>query len=132
MGEILRSLPGSSLLVAPSDRDLSDPALAAGLEASFSGGGYTATQRAALLQMAWDHVGSALDHRESVYELHANGGIQSWRHRLRRSFEDYDHLANGVARQLSVPMPIIELSSIRNAPMAARRPVSAPPPASAS
>ena len=30
--------------------------MAAGLEESFSGGGYTAMQRAALLQMAWDHV----------------------------------------------------------------------------
>ena len=46
-------------------RDLADPELAAGLEESFAGGGYTAAQRAALLQMAWDHVGSALDHRES-------------------------------------------------------------------
>ena len=33
----------------------------AGLEESFSGGGYTALQRSALLQMAWDHVSSALD-----------------------------------------------------------------------
>ena len=50
--------------------------------------------------MAWDHVGSALDHRESVYELHANGGLQSWRGRLRRGFADYNHLANAVTRQL--------------------------------
>jgi aromatic ring hydroxylase len=132
MGEILRILPGSSLVVAPSDRDLSDPALAAGLEAAFSGGGYTAMQRAALLQMAWDHVGSALDHRESVYELHANGGMQAWRQRLRRSFDDYDPLANGVMRQLSIPMPDIDLSEIRNAPMTARRPVSARPSGAAS
>jgi aromatic ring hydroxylase len=127
MDEILRILPGSSLLVAPSDLDLNDPVLAAGLEASFTGGGYTATQRAALLQMAWDHVGSALDHRESVYELHANGGLQAWRNRLRRSFNDYNHLANGVTRQLSVPMPNIDLSAIREAPMAARRAVTPPP-----
>src|SRR3954451_10652654 len=88
MAEILRSLPGSSLIVAPSAADLANPALAAGLEASFAGGGYTAQQRAALLQLAWDHVGSALEHRESVFELHGNGGMQAWRHRLRRSFED--------------------------------------------
>jgi len=126
MQEIMRSLPGSSLIVAPSDRDLADPALAAGLEASFSGGGYTATQRAALLQMAWDHVGSALDHRESVYELHSNGGMQMWRHRLRRSFDDYNTLANGVTRQLSMQMPRIDLNAIRDAPMGPRRPVSPP------
>ena len=36
-------------------------------------------QRAALLQMTWDHVGSALDHREHVFELHANGGEFAWR-----------------------------------------------------
>jgi aromatic ring hydroxylase len=129
MGEILRALPGSSLVNAPSDRDLADPDLAAGLEESFTGGGYTALQRSALLQMAWDHVGSALDHRESVYELHSNGGVQSWRNRLRRSFNRYDELANGVLRQLGLPMPHVDLSAIRDAPMTARRPVTPPTPA---
>jgi 4-hydroxyphenylacetate 3-monooxygenase len=123
MSEILRIVPGSSLVVAPTDRDLADPKMAAGLEASFSGGGYTATQRAALLQMAWDHVSSALDARESAFELHANGGIPRWRERLRTSFDSYNELANGVLRQLNVAMPDIDLSSIRNAPMIPRRPV---------
>src|SRR5208283_4435726 len=91
---ILRALPGSSLVVAPSDHDLNDPDLAAGLDESFGGGGYTALQRSALLQMAWDHVGSALDHRESAFELHASGGIPAWRGRLRRSFERYNALDN--------------------------------------
>ena len=74
MAEILRILPGSSLVVAPSDTDLAAPEVGAGLEESFAGGGYTAIQRAALLQLAWDHVASALDGRESAFELHANGG----------------------------------------------------------
>jgi 4-hydroxyphenylacetate 3-monooxygenase len=124
MGEILRILPGSSLVVAPSNRDLAEPALAKGLEESFGGGGYSATQRAALLQLAWDHVGSALDQREHVFELHANGGVPAWRGRLRRSFNRYNELANAVVRQLKLPMPEINLDSIRNAPLAQRRPVS--------
>jgi aromatic ring hydroxylase len=130
MSEIMRTLPGSSLVVAPTDRDFAEPALAQGLEESFAGGGYTAQQRAALLQMAWDHVGSALDHRESVYELHANGGIPSWRGRLRRSFNRYEELANGVLQHLNLPMPKVDLQSIRNAPLVARRPVNptVPPP----
>jgi aromatic ring hydroxylase len=130
MAEILRILPGSSLVVAPTDKDLADPALASGLEETFAGSGYSAAQRAALLQLAWDHVGSALDHRESVFELHANGGQQSWRGRLRRSFEDYNDLANRVLQQLNLPMPEVKLDPIRNAPLAARRPVApiAPPP----
>jgi aromatic ring hydroxylase len=123
MSEILRILPGSSLIVAPTDRDLSDPTMAAGLDESFAGDGYTAFQRAALMQMTWDHVGSALDHRESVYELHANGGAPAWRGRLRRSFDRYEELANGVLKHLGMPMPQVNLSSIRNAPLAARRPV---------
>jgi 4-hydroxyphenylacetate 3-monooxygenase len=123
MGEILRILPGSSLVVAPTDRDLADPAMARGLEESFAGGGYTARQRAALLQLAWDHVGSALDHRESVYELHANGGAPSWRGRLRRRFDRYEELANGVLRHLGMAMPEVDLRSIREAPLVARRPV---------
>ena len=130
MSEILRTLPGSSLVVAPTDHDLADPALAQGLEESFAGGGYTARQRAALLQMAWDHAGSQLDHRESVYELHSNGGIPSWRGRLRRGFNRYEELANGVLQQLGLPMPKVDLQSIRNAPLGARRPVNptVPPP----
>jgi 4-hydroxyphenylacetate 3-monooxygenase len=121
MGEILRILPGSSLVMAPTDKDLADPALAAGLQDSFAGGGYSAAQRAALLQMAWDHVGSALDHRESVYELHSNGGAAAWRGRLRRSFDRYNELANGVLQRLGLPMPTVDLQSIRNAPLAPRR-----------
>jgi len=128
MGEILRILPGSSLVVAPTERDLADPALARGLEESFSGGGYSARQRAALLQMAWDHVGSALDHREHVFELHANGGAFAWRGRLRRSFDRYNELANAVQQHLDMPMPAVDLDMIRNAPLAARRPVAPPPP----
>src|SRR5262245_50387301 len=123
MAEILRIVPGSSLVVAPSDRDLAAPEVAAGLAEAFGGGGYTALQRSALLQMAWDHVSSALDGRESAFELHASGGIPAWRGRLRRSFERYNELANAVLRQLDLPMPEIDLSNIRTAPMAPRRPV---------
>jgi aromatic ring hydroxylase len=130
MSEMLRIVPGSSLVVAPTDRDLAAPEMAAGLEASFGGGGYTALQRAALLQMAWDHVSSALDGRESAFELHANGGLPRWRERLRQSFEGYNELANGVLKQLSVAMPEIDLSGIRAAPMPPRRPVEVRPPGS--
>ena len=126
MSEILRIVPGSSLVVAPSDRDLAAPELAAGLEESFGGGGYTALQRAALLQMAWDHVSSALDARESAFEQHASGGMQNWRSWLRRSFKDYNELANAVLRQLDFPMPEIDLSGIAAAPPPMRRPVTPP------
>jgi len=126
MAEILRVLPGSSLVVAPSDKDLAAPEVAAGLEESFAGGGYTALQRAALLQLAADHVTSALDGRESAFELHANGGIPAWRARLRRHFDRYNELANGVLRALSVEMPEIDLTSLRAMPLPQRRPVTPP------
>jgi 4-hydroxyphenylacetate 3-monooxygenase len=126
MAEILRILPGSSLPVAPADTDLDAPEVAAGLEDSFGGGGYTARQRAALLQLAWDHVSSALDARESAFELHANGGIPAWRARLRRYFASYNDLANAAVRELSVDMPEIDLSSIRAIPLAPRRVVTPP------
>jgi 4-hydroxyphenylacetate 3-monooxygenase len=131
MAEILRMVPGSSLVVAPSDRDLAAPEVAAGLADAFGGGGYTALQRAALLQLAWDHVASALDGRESAFELHASGGLPAWRGRLRRSFERYNEIANAVRRSLDVGLPDIDLSSLREVPWAPRRPVTppAPPPA---
>jgi 4-hydroxyphenylacetate 3-monooxygenase len=128
MAEILRIVPGSSLVVAPSDKDLASPEVAAGLEESFGGGGYTALQRAALLQLASDHVASALDGRESAFELHANGGMQAWRARLRRAFPDYTLLANGVLRALALDMPSIDLDGLRDVAMPQRRPVVPPSP----
>jgi aromatic ring hydroxylase len=131
MAEILRILPGSSLVVAPSDKDLAAEEVAEGLEESFGGGGYTALQRSALLQLAADHVVSALDGRESAFELHANGGIPAWRGRLRRYFSRYSELANGVLRALSLDMPVVDMDGLRAIPLAPRRqppsPPSAPP-----
>ena len=126
MAEILRIVPGSSLVVAPSDQDLIAPEVGAGLEESFGGGGYTALQRAALLQLAADHVASALDGRESAFELHANGGLPAWRARLRRAFPDYNALANGVLRALSLDMPAIDLESLRAIALPQRRPAAPP------
>jgi len=128
VSEILRIVPGSSLVVAPSDSDLAAPGLAAGLEEALAGGGYSAKQRAAILQLAWDHVSSGLDGRESAFELHASGGMPSWRGRLRQSFSDYNELANAVVKQLDCDMPQIDLGGIPARPMAPRR-VNAPPPA---
>jgi 4-hydroxyphenylacetate 3-monooxygenase len=126
MAEILRIVPGSSLVVAPSDKDLASPEVGAGLEESFGGGEYTALQRAALLQLAADHVASALDGRESAFELHANGGLPAWRARLRRSFTRYNELANGVLRALDLDMPAIDLDGLRAIPLPQRRPVAPP------
>ena len=121
IGEILRIVPGSSLVVAPTDRDLADPAMAAGLEEAFGGGGYTASQRAALLQLAADHVSSALDGRESAFELHASGGVPAWRGRLRQRFPSYNELANAVLAAIDLPMPAIDVGAIPAAPLAPRR-----------
>jgi aromatic ring hydroxylase len=126
MAEILRILPGSSLVVAPSDKDLASPEVGAGLEESFAGGGYTALQRSALLQLACDHVASALDGRESAFELHANGGIPAWRGRLRRYFSRYSELANRVMKSANVDMPTLDLEALRAAPLQPRRPVTPP------
>jgi hypothetical protein len=98
------------------------PELAAGLEESFGGGGWSALQRSALLQLAWDHVSSALDGRESAFELHASGGIPAWRGRLRRGFPSYNELANAVLQAIDLPMPEIDVGCIPAAPLAPRRP----------
>jgi 4-hydroxyphenylacetate 3-monooxygenase len=121
MSEILRIIPGSSLVVAPVDSDLDMPELAVGLEAAFGGGGYSARQRAALLRLAWDHVASSLDGRESAFELHASGGMPGWRAWLRRSFKDYNSLANAVLTAIDLPMPAIDVAGIGAAPVVPRR-----------
>ena len=122
ISEILRIVPGSSLVVSPSDADLADPEIGGGLEESFGGGGYTAMQRSALLQLAADHVSSALDGRESAFELHASGGIPAWRGRLRQRFPSYNELANAVLAAIDLPMPEIDVGGIPAAPLAPRRP----------
>jgi 4-hydroxyphenylacetate 3-monooxygenase len=126
MSEILRSLPGSSLLNAPSDTDLAHADIADGLEDAFGGGGYSALQRAALLQLTWDHISSGLDGRESAFELHANGGVQAWRDRLRAWFDSYNELANGVHGALHVKMPPVDLNHFKERPETRRRPVTPP------
>ena len=121
MSEILRGLPGSSLVNAPADTDFADPVMAAELEDAFGGGGYTAMQRAALLQLAWDQVSSGLDGREAVFELHASGGLESWRRQLAAWFERYNELANGVRDLVQVDLPPMDLSSLQEVPAPARR-----------
>jgi aromatic ring hydroxylase len=121
--EILRILPGSSLVVAPADTDLADPEMAAGLEDAFGGGGYTARQRSALLQLAWDHIASGLDGRESAFELHCNGGIPAWRAQARARFGRYNELANGVLKTLDMEMPQVDMESLRAVSRMPRRQV---------
>jgi len=126
MAEILRGLPGSSMLIAPADTDFADPAMAAELEDALGGGGYTALQRAALLQLTWDQVASGLDGRESAFQLHASGGMVAWRARLRALFPSYSDLANSVGYFLSVELPAMDLSSLQEIPP--ERPRQATPP----
>ncbi len=114
MAEILRDLPGSSLVITPADVDFDDPVMAEYLERSFGGGAFTAEQRAALLNLIWDHVASGLDGRESAFEMHASGGLALWRNRMQRWFDRGNDLANGVLQALTVEMPAIDVEALRN------------------
>ena len=96
----------------PSETDFLDPVMAEELEDAYGGGDYSAIQRSALLQLAWDQVSSSLDARESVFQLHASGGMTAWRARLRSWFEDYNDLANGVQQFLSGDFPNLDFSGI--------------------
>ena len=121
MSEILRGLPGSSLVNAPADTDFADPKMAVELEDAFGGGGYTALQRAALLQLAWDQVSSGLDGREAAFELHASGGLEAWRRQVASWFGSYNELANGVQEFIQVDLPPMDLSSLQEVPPPPRR-----------
>jgi len=81
------------------------------------------------LQLAWDHVSSALDGRESAFELHASGGMPNWRGWLRQNFRDYNALASAVLRNIAIEMPEIDVSNIPRAAITRRRFAAAVPPA---
>ena len=114
MAEILRDLPGSSLVITPTDLDFEDEEMAAYLDRSFGGGTYSAEQRAAMLNLVWDHVASGLDGRESAFEMHASGGLTLWRNRVQRWYDRGNELANGVLRALNVDMPAIDVEGLRS------------------
>jgi 4-hydroxyphenylacetate 3-monooxygenase len=114
MAEILRDLPGSSLVITPTDADFEHPEMKEYLDKSFGGGAFTAEQRAALLNLVWDHVASGLDGRESAFEMHASGGQALWRNRMQRWFDRGNELANGVLHALSIEMPPIDVEGLRN------------------
>jgi aromatic ring hydroxylase len=114
MAEVLRSLAGQAGVLTPSDVDLEDPTIGPGLEHAFGGGGYTARQRAALLQLVSDHVASALDGREAAFETQATGGMAAWRNRIQRWFDRYDELTNGVTATLDLEMPAIAVDHLRD------------------
>ena len=121
MAEILRGLPGSSLINVPADTDFADPTMAAELEDAIGGGGYTAMQRAALLQLAWDQVSSGLDGREAPFDLYASGGLEAWRHQLAAWFDGYNELANGVQEFVHVDIPPMDLTNLQDVPPPPRR-----------
>ena len=82
-------------------------------------------------ELAWDQVSSALDGRESAFELNASGGMPAWRARMRAWFEGYDDLANNVRSFIKVELPPMDLDAIRNVPNERARTVTPPADASA-
>ena len=126
MAEILRIVPGSSLVVCPSDRDLAAPEVAAGLKNSSAAAAIPHCSARPCCRWRGIMSPRRSTAANSAFELHASGGIPAWRGRLRRNFERYNELANAVARRLDMPMPEIDLGSLREVPWAPRRTVAPP------
>ena len=130
MGEILRILPGSSLVVAPTDTDLADAGARRGA------GGVVRRrrlQRRAARGAAADGLGpcrlgarSARARASSCMPMAASAGL------ARPAAPQLRPLQRARQRRRcgssTLPMPDVNLDSIRNAPLAARRPVAPPRP----
>ena len=126
MGEILRILPGSSLVVAPTDRDLADAR--AWRPAWRSRSPAAATARCSARPCCrWRGTMSA---RRSIIASLSSSCTPTAGFRLARpaapQLRPLQRAGQRRAAPLELPMPEIDLNCIRDAPLAARRPVSAP------
>jgi aromatic ring hydroxylase len=109
--QLLRGIAGAAAVVAPTDADLEDPAISTELEGAFGGGAHAAKQRAAVLQLTWDHISSSLDGREASYEFFGNGGAAQWRRRLARWFPSANELASAVLEAVDSDLPAMDVTT---------------------
>jgi 4-hydroxyphenylacetate 3-monooxygenase oxygenase component len=72
MVEAIQSLGGGSLLSTPSEQDLDAP-ISADIARYFRGAGVPASDRIALLKLAWDVTGDAFGQRQLLYERYHAG-----------------------------------------------------------
>lgn len=112
-------LPAAARRVGASGRperedDLADSEVGPELARAFSGGGYTAAQRSALLALTWDHISSSLNGREESFELLSSGGIEAWTRRVQQSFSRYNELANAALGGAGVEMPMVDLHALQD------------------
>jgi 4-hydroxyphenylacetate 3-monooxygenase len=115
MSELLRIIPGSSLVMAPTEIS---PCQNWRLRGNVCGADTCAAARSACSSCGTS-APSSLDGR--LASSYASGGMPGWRARLRRSFKDYNSLANTVLKAIDPPMPAIDVASIGIAPVQAQR-----------
>ena len=123
MGEILRIVPGSSWSWRRRIRDLAAPKSPQGSTNCSAAAATPHCSARPCCRWPGTTSSSALDGRESAFELHANGGMPAWRGRLRHNFDQLQRSRQRVAGSLGIAMPEIDLDHLREMPWAPRRPV---------
>jgi 4-hydroxyphenylacetate 3-monooxygenase len=103
MIDIVRELSGGSMIMLPSSwRDYEDKEVAADLEKYVSSPGTPSRERAALMKMAWDLVGSEFAGRHQQYEKFYGGASFLVKQNMYRNY-DFDAAKQLVEMTLALP-----------------------------
>ncbi len=101
--DIARELAGGSIIMLPSsEKDFSCPEIAADLERYIASPGFPSRQRAAILKLVWDMIGTEFAGRHEQYEKFYGGASFLVKQNMARAY-DFAAATRMVDRALALP-----------------------------
>ncbi len=87
MLQLVRDVCGSSILMAPGQADLDDPAIGVAVRRYLAGADPRAEDRFRLLKLAWEYAGDSFGSRQLMFELFNGGTLAINRARLLNAYD---------------------------------------------
>jgi 4-hydroxyphenylacetate 3-monooxygenase len=103
MIDIVREITGAGMITLPSsERDFSNPEIAADMERFFSTPGHAARGKVALMKLAWDFIGTEFGNRHQQYEKFYGGASFLVKMNVFRNY-DFNRATQLVDQALDLP-----------------------------